>query len=76
MNLTNQNTSETDLDSAILTFALNLEYLEAEYYLRATTGAGVDAQIGEVKNAETSGSVTIKPNPKVPFKTGFVEDAL
>jgi hypothetical protein len=74
MNLTNQNTSETELDSAILTFALNLEYLEAEHYLRATTGAGVDAQIGEVKNAETSGSVTIKPNPKVPFKTSFVGD--
>jgi ferritin-like protein len=65
---TDQDASE--LDSAILTFALNLEYLEAEYYLRATTGVGIDAQIPGL----TGALVTIKSNSTVPFKSGFYRD--
>ena len=48
-------TAASDIkDEDIFQFALNLEYMEAEYYLRATTGKGIDAadlgsDPGEVK---------------------------
>ncbi|ROQ39500.1 ferritin-like protein [Frondihabitans sp. PhB188] len=55
-------------DSAILNFALNLEYLEAEFYLRAVYGTGLDSSL--IGGIDPQGKVL--GGHKVPFKSSFV----
>ena len=56
-------------DVNILNFALNLEYLEAEFYLRATTGSGLSA-------SDTGGlghKGTVLGGSQVPFATPAIQ---
>jgi Ferritin-like domain len=66
----------TVTDTDILNFALNLEYLEAEFYTLATTGMTLSqAGIGTASGSGTAGgTVTVKPSPMVPFTTPFLQD--
>ena len=59
----------TDVD--ILNFALNLEYLEAEFYLYATTGAGLPANM---RTGSTAGGPqgTVTPGRQVTFTDPLV----
>ena len=56
-------------DASILNFALNLEYLEAEFYLRSTTGIGLPASL--ITGTGRPGNVT--GGRAVPFKTAAIK---
>jgi hypothetical protein len=63
----------TPEDIAVLQFALNLEYLEAEYYTYAVTGSGIEQAGASIFGSGNNGPTLVKPNPRVPFADNNVQ---
>jgi hypothetical protein len=65
-------------DNDVLNFALNLEYLEAQFYNLAALGVTIDklsTPIPVAVNGGIAGSVTLKPSfAKVPFSNPLIAD--
>ena len=57
-------------DAAILNFALNLEYLEAEYYIRAVTGVG----LAEADRTGIGAPGLVTGGSAVPFTTPLIRE--
>ncbi len=67
----------TVTDNDILNFALNLEYLEAEYYTIATSGMTIDQMGVGINGTGTQGTVTVKggspASAQVPFANATIQ---
>jgi len=68
------------IDPAILNFALNLEYLEADYYTLATQGVPIEGATGPsapvaINGAGTQGNVIAPANPRVTFANPDIASA-
>jgi hypothetical protein len=72
-------TAPTYTDADILNYALNLEYLEAQFYLYAATGAGLaptDITAGSASTYQTVGTVTPGLAAAVPGLTPAQQEIL